>query len=112
MTKHPQAYLRVEQMRVHHGSFDVIQIGVVFESSLQQTRLLTQLSYVRTVIVGEHLVPQDGICYLMKVHSHMKTQIVFSVITGEVAFCNQDRHCSLDVHLGRVYEVHLKQTCL
>lgn len=59
-----QAYLRVEQMCVHHGSFDIIQVGVVFESSLQQTCLLAQLSDVGTVIVCEHLVPQDRICYL------------------------------------------------
>lgn len=64
MTEHPQAYLRVEQMCVHHGSFDVIQVGVVFKSSLQQACLLTQLGNVGTVIVGEHLVPQDCICYL------------------------------------------------
>lgn len=66
MTEHPQAYLRVEQMRVHHGSFDIILVGVVFESSLQQTRLLTQLSNVGTIIVGEHLVPQNRICDLKK----------------------------------------------
>ncbi len=58
------AYLRVQQMRVHHGPFDIIQVCVVFKSSLQQTSLFTQLSNVGTVIVGEHLVPQDCICYL------------------------------------------------
>lgn len=63
-TEHPQAYLRVEQMRVHHGSFDIIQVGVVFKSSLQQACLLTQLSNMGTIIVGEHLVPQNRICYL------------------------------------------------
>lgn len=62
----PQAYLRVEQMRVYHGSFDIVQVGVVFQSSLQQTGLLTQLSHMSAVIVCEHLVPQDRICYLRK----------------------------------------------
>lgn len=53
-------------MCVHHGSFDIVQVSEVLQSSLQQTRLLTQLSNVGTVIVGEHLVPQDCICYLTK----------------------------------------------
>lgn len=75
MTAPPQAYLGVEQMCVHHGSFDIIQVGVVFKSSLQQTCLLTQLSNMGTVIVCEHLVAQDRICYLKKkknenVHIH------------------------------------------
>lgn len=29
-----QAYLRVEQMCVNHGSFDIVQVSVVFKSSL------------------------------------------------------------------------------
>lgn len=64
MTALPQAYLRVEQMRVHHSSFDIIQVSVVFERSLKQTCLLAQLCNVGTIIVSEHLVPQDRICYL------------------------------------------------
>lgn len=63
-------YLGVEQMRVHHGPFDIVQVGVVFESSLQQTCFLTQLSNMGTVVVGEHLVPQDRICYLTCTHTH------------------------------------------
>ena len=63
-------YLWVEKVCVHHSSFDIVQVGVVFKSSLQQTCLLTQLSDVGTVIVCEHLVPQDRICYLKKfIHS-------------------------------------------
>lgn len=60
------AYLGVEQMCVHHGSFDIIQVSVVFQSSLKQTRLLAKLSNMGTVVVGEHLVPQNRICYLTK----------------------------------------------
>lgn len=60
----PQAYLRVKQMCVHHSSFDIILVSVMFESSLQQTCLLAQLCNVGTVIVCEHLVPQDRICNL------------------------------------------------
>lgn len=66
MTEHPQAYLGVEQMRVHHRPFDVVQICVVFQSPLQQTCLLAQLSHMGPVIMGEHLVPEDGICDLKK----------------------------------------------
>lgn len=72
------AYLGVEQMCVHHGSFDIVQVGVVFQSSLKQTRLLTQLSNVGTVVVGEHLVPQNRICHLKKrEHTNVSVQIVF-----------------------------------
>lgn len=71
-----KAYLRVEQMGVHHGSFDIVQVGVVFESSLQQSCLLTQLSDMGPVIVCEHLVPQDRICYLKMVITHINTQII------------------------------------
>lgn len=62
----PQAYLRVEQMRVHHRTFDVVQICVVLKSSLQQTCLLAQLGHMSPVIMGEHLVPKNGICDLKK----------------------------------------------
>lgn len=66
MREDPHAYLRVEQMCVHHCSFDVVQIRVVFKSSLQQTCLLAQLSHMGPVIMGEHLVPKNGICDLKK----------------------------------------------
>lgn len=59
-----RAHLGVEQMRVHHRSLDVVEVGVVLQRSLQQTGLLAQLGDVGSVIVGEHLVPQDRICYL------------------------------------------------
>lgn len=58
-------YLRVEQMCVHYCSFNIVQVGIVFKGSLQQTCLFTELSNMRTVIVCEHLVPQDRICYLV-----------------------------------------------
>lgn len=29
-----QPYLRIEQMCVNHGSFDIIQVGVMFKGSL------------------------------------------------------------------------------
>lgn len=63
-------------MCVHHGSFDIVQVGVVFECSLQQPCLLTQLSDVGPVIVCEHLVPQDRICYLKMFITHIKTHII------------------------------------
>lgn len=66
MRENPRAYLGVEQMCVHHCSFDVVQVRVVFQSSLQQTGLLAQLGHMGPVIMGEHLVPKDGICDLKK----------------------------------------------
>lgn len=42
----------------------------MFESSLQQTCVLTQLSNVGSVVVREHLVSQDRICYLKKFITH------------------------------------------
>lgn len=59
-------------MRVHHGPFDVVQICVVFKSSLQQTRLLAQLSHMGPVIMGEHLVPKDGVCDLKNTFTHKR----------------------------------------
>lgn len=70
VTEHPQAYLRVEQMRVHHSSFDIIQVGVVFQSPLQQTCLLTQLGNMGPIIVGEHLVAQNRVCHLKIYKTH------------------------------------------
>lgn len=55
------SYLGVEKVCVHHGTFDVVQICVVFQRPLQETSLLTQLCHVGTIIVGEHLVAQDGV---------------------------------------------------
>lgn len=66
LTAPPQTYLGVEQMRVHHSSFDIVQVSVVFESSLQQPRLLAQLRYMSPVVVREHLVPKDCICNLKR----------------------------------------------
>jgi hypothetical protein len=45
---------------------DVIQVSVVLQGSLEETGLLTQLSDVCTIVVGEHLVAQDGIGHLQQ----------------------------------------------
>lgn len=60
------AYLRVEQVGVHYSTFDVIQVSVVFQGSLQQSSFLTQLGHVGPVVVGKHLVSQNSV-------SHLKT---------------------------------------
>lgn len=59
-----KAYLWVEQVCVHHGTLDVVQVGVVLQRSLKESSLLTQLGDVWTIIVGEHLVAQDSISNL------------------------------------------------
>lgn len=79
LTAPPQTNLGVEQMRVHHSSFDVVHVSVVFESSLQKPRLLAQLCYMSAVVVREHLVPQDCICNLEMLEVHMNTQISFKI---------------------------------
>ena len=55
------AYLRVEEVRVHHGALDVVQVGVVLQRPLQEACLLAQLGDVGAVVVGEHLVAEDGV---------------------------------------------------
>lgn len=55
---------------MHHGPLDVVLVGVVLQSSLQQPRLLAQLGNMGAIIVGEHLVAQDRICYLKKKKKH------------------------------------------
>lgn len=57
-------YLWVEKVCVHHSALDVIQVSVVLQRPLQETGLLTQLGHVGSVVVGEHLIAQDGICNL------------------------------------------------
>ena len=57
----PGPYLGVQQVCVHHGPLDVVQVGVVLQRPLQEARLLAQLGHVGAVVVGEHLVAQDGV---------------------------------------------------
>lgn len=57
---------------MHHSTFDVVQICVVFQSPLQKTSLLTQLCHVGTIVVGEHLVAQDGVCNLQGIRREEK----------------------------------------
>ena len=47
-----------------HGPLDVVQVGVVLQSSLQQAGLLTEAGDVGPVVVGEHLVAHDGVRHL------------------------------------------------
>jgi len=58
------AYLGVEEVRVHHGPLDVVQVRVVLQRPLQEAGLLAQLGDVRAVVVGEHLVAEDGVGHL------------------------------------------------
>lgn len=57
-------YLRVEKVCVHHCAFNIIQVSVMLQCPLQEASFLTQLCHMSTIIVGEHLVTQDGICNL------------------------------------------------
>ena len=51
-------------MGVNHGSFDVIDVCVVFQGPLEEACLLAELGNVGFVIVCEHLVAHDCICDL------------------------------------------------
>lgn len=66
------SYLGVEKVCVHHSAFDVVQICVVFQRPLQETSLLTQLCHMGAIVVGEHLVAQDGVCNLHDVKRERK----------------------------------------
>lgn len=57
-------YLMIEEVSVDHSPLDVVKVAVVLQSLLQQALLLTELSYVRPVVMSEHLASQDGICDL------------------------------------------------
>ncbi len=54
----------VEHVGVDHGTLDVIDVGVVFQSSLEESSFLAELGNVGFIIVSEHLVPHDSICNL------------------------------------------------
>lgn len=51
-------------MGVDHGPLDVIEVGVVLQSPLQEACLLTQLANVGPIIMRKHLISKDGICNL------------------------------------------------
>ena len=53
--------LGVKEVGVDDGPLDVVQIGVVLEGALEQSRLFAELSHVGFVVVREHLVAQDGV---------------------------------------------------
>lgn len=57
-------YLWVEKVCVHHSALNVIQVCIMLQRPLQETGFLTQLCHMSTIIVGEHLIAQDGICNL------------------------------------------------
>ena len=59
-------------MGVDHSTLDIINVSVVFESSLQKSCLLTELGNVGLVIVSKHLVAHDSIGYLEVVHQVMR----------------------------------------
>lgn len=88
-------YLRVEQVCVHHSPFDVVQVGVMLQSPLQQASLLTQLGNVGTVVVGEHLVAQDGISHLkwekkqhsFKIESTSQWNKKHKIAVGVICMC-------------------------
>ena len=44
-----------------NGSLDIINVSVMFKSSLEEAGLFTELGNVGLVIVCEHLVTHDGI---------------------------------------------------
>lgn len=49
---------------MNHRPLNVVQVRVMLQRPLQEAGLLAELGHVGAVIVGEHLIPQDGICNL------------------------------------------------
>ena len=47
-----------------NSTFDIINVSVVFQSSLKKTSLFTKLSDMGAVVVCHHLVTKDSICHL------------------------------------------------
>lgn len=58
------AYLRIQEVSMNNCTFNIIEIRVVFQSSLEQACLFTQLGNMGTIIVCKHLVSENGICNL------------------------------------------------
>lgn len=50
-----------QQVSVHDGPLDVVQVSVVLQRPLQEASLLAELGDVCTIIVREHIVAQDGV---------------------------------------------------
>lgn len=117
MTIQLKAYLWIKQVCVHHSTLDVIQVSVVFQCPLQESGLLTELSNVRTVIVGEHLVTQDSICnlqqnmkqYILQIRSVRNTVLSFYFPIGHTDAFLFFKKC---LHLWSMHEVHLQQAGL
>lgn len=81
-------YLWVEKVCVHHSALYVIQVRVVLQRPLQETSLLTQLCHMSAIIVGEHLIAQDGICNLQDVtQAQIHFNAVLSFATGNTVKC-------------------------
>lgn len=57
-------YLRIQEVSMNNCTFNIIEICVVFQSSLEQACLFTQLGNMSTIIVCKHLVSKNGICNL------------------------------------------------
>lgn len=62
---------------MHHSALYVIQVSIMFQRPLQETSLLTQLCHMSTIIVGEHLVAQDGICNLQNMTQEQRHFNIF-----------------------------------
>lgn len=57
-------YLGIEKMSVDHSPLDVIEVGVVLQSTLQEACLFTELGDVCPIIMSKHLISKNGICNL------------------------------------------------
>ena len=61
-------------MSVHNSPLDVVDVGVVFKSSLKEAGFFTELGNVGLVIVCEHLVTHDGISNLRQREKEIETE--------------------------------------
>lgn len=77
-------------MGVNDGPLDVVDVSVVFKSSLEKTCLFTEMGNMSTIIMAEHFISKDGIGNLRSAHqvhfknTGLKMPLIFSVFLENV----------------------------
>lgn len=90
-----------QQMRVHHGPLDVVEVRVVLQGPLQEPSLLAELRDVRAVVVREHVVAENGVGDLGRRHQvHLEQARLQVALGGPVVFEGVEQEgCALLHHV-------------
>ncbi len=91
----------IEEVGVDDNALNVTDVLVVFESSLQQASLLTQIGDSWTVVVSEHIVAQNGVGDLRSVHEvHLQESGLEGSFLGLVVLESiEEERCGLLDHV-------------